>query len=86
MSFVNIGFGNIINTDKVVSIVTPDSAPVKRLVQKAKEDGIVVDATQGRRTRGVIITDSHVILSSLVPDTIASRTKQADYKKEEDTI
>ena len=86
MSFVNIGFGNIINTDKVISIVTPDSAPVKRLVQKAKEDGIVVDATQGRRTRGVIITDSHVILSSLVPDTIASRTKQADYKKEEDTI
>ncbi|MBQ1604285.1 MAG: DUF370 domain-containing protein [Lachnospiraceae bacterium] len=86
MSFVNIGFGNIINTDKVVSIVTPDSAPVKRLVQKAKEDGIVVDATQGRRTRGVIITDSHVILSSLVPDTIASRTKQADYKKEEDAI
>ncbi len=82
MAFINIGFGNIINTDKVVSIITPDSAPAKRLVQKAKEDGVVIDATQGRRTRGVIITDEHIVLSSLLPDTIASRTRQTNADKE----
>lgn len=75
MAFINIGFGNIINTDKVVAIVTPDSAPAKRMVQKAKEDGSVVDATQGRRTRGIIVTEAHIVLSSLQPDTIAGRTK-----------
>lgn len=82
MAFINIGFGNIINTDKVVSIITPDSAPAKRLVQKAKEEGMIIDATQGRRTRGVIITDEHIVLSSLLPDTIASRTRQANADKE----
>lgn len=71
---VNIGFGNIINADKIVTMVTPDSAPAKRLVQNAKEAGSVVDATQGRRTRAVIVMDSgHVVLSSLLPDTIAGR-------------
>lgn len=82
MAFINIGFGNIINSDKVVSIITPDSAPAKRLVQKAKEEGTIVDATQGRRTRGVIITDDHIVLSSLLPDTIASRTKHANSERE----
>ena len=77
MAFINIGFGNIINTDKVVSIVTPDSAPAKRLVQRAKEDGNIIDATQGRRTRGIIITDQHIVLSALLPDTIATRSKEA---------
>ena len=80
--FINIGFGNIINTDKVVSIVTPDSAPAKRLVQKAKEDGNIIDATQGRRTRGIIVTDQHIVLSALLPDTIAGRTKDAQKEKE----
>ena len=83
MAFINIGFGNIINTDKVVSIVTADSAPAKRLVQKAKEEGNIIDATQGRRTRGIIVTDAHVVLSSLQPDTIAGRTKITEGKKEE---
>jgi hypothetical protein len=82
MSFVNIGFGNIINTDKIVAIISPDSAPSKRLVQKAKEDGTVIDATQGRRTRGVIITDDHVVLSSLLPDTIAGRSRMVAGEKE----
>ena len=83
MAFINIGFGNIINTDKVVSIVTPDSAPAKRLVQRAKEEGTIIDATQGRRTRGIIITDQHIVLSALLPDTIATRSKEAATKKKE---
>ena len=83
MAFINIGFGNIINTDKVVSIVTPDSAPAKRLVQRAKEEGNIIDATQGRRARGIIITDQHIVLSALLPDTIATRSKEAATKKKE---
>ena len=73
---INIGFGNIVNSDKIVAIIAPDSAPSKRLVQNSKETGRVVDATQGRRTRAVIITDSdHVILSALLPETISGRYK-----------
>lgn len=76
MSFINIGFGNIINSDKIVTIITPDSAPCKRLVQKAKAEDRIIDATQGRRTRGVIIMDhDQVVLSALMPDTIAGRLK-----------
>ncbi len=75
MSFINIGFGNIMNADKIVTMITPDSAPAKRLIQKAKEQERLIDATQGRRTRGVIITDTNqVILSALLPDTLAART------------
>jgi len=76
---INIGFGNIVNSDKIVAIIAPDSAPAKRLVQNSKETGKVVDATQGRRTRAVIITDSaHVILSALLPETISGRYKGED--------
>ena len=75
MAFINIGFGNIINPDKIVAIITPDSAPAKRLVQKAREEGAVVDATQGRRTRGIVITEEYIVLSSLLPETIAGRTR-----------
>lgn len=71
---INIGYGNVVNSNKIISIISPDSAPIKRLVQTAKDNGHSIDATQGRRTRSVIITDSyHVILSALMPDTIASR-------------
>ena len=73
MSFINIGFGNIINTDKIVTMITSDSAPAKRIVAQAKENSTIVDATQGRRTRCVIICDNKVVLSALMPDTIASR-------------
>lgn len=77
--FINIGFGNIVNSDKIVAIIAPDSAPAKRLIQNAKENGRVVDATQGRRTRAVIITDSdNVILSALLPETISGRYKGED--------
>ena len=84
MAFINIGFGNIINTDKVVSIVTPDSAPAKRLVQRAKEEGNIIDATQGRRTRAVIFTENdRVVLSALLPDTLSGRMKNRSETEEE---
>lgn len=71
---INIGFGNIVNSEKIVAIVTPDSAPAKRLVQFSKEKGLVVDATQGRRTRAIIVTDSdYIILSAILPETISAR-------------
>ena len=72
--FVNIGFGNIVNADKVVAVVRPDAAPVKRLVQTAREEKRVIDATQGRRTKAALVTeDSFVVLSALQPDTISRR-------------
>lgn len=74
---INIGFGNVINSNKIISIVSPDAAPVKRLVQTAKDNGMAIDATCGRRTKAVIVTDSgHMILSSLLPDTITARVNQ----------
>lgn len=74
---IHIGFGNIVNTDKIVAIVSPESAPVKRLVQKAKADGTVIDATQGRKTKAVLVMEnSQFVLSALLPDTIASRAKE----------
>lgn len=76
MSLINIGFGNVVNSDRIVAIISPDSAPSKRLIQNAKDSNSVIDSTQGRRTRAIIITDSgHVILSALLPETIAGRLK-----------
>lgn len=72
--FVNIGFGNLVNADKIVAVVSPDAAPIKRLIQSAKEEGRIIDATQGRRTKGVLVTeDTYVVLSALQPDTIGRR-------------
>ena len=74
MTLVNIGFGNLINADRVISIVSPESAPVKRMVQKSKENGTLIDATHGRKTKSVIITDSdNVILSYMELTQIESR-------------
>ena len=74
MKLINIGFGNIVSGDRVVAIVSPESAPIKRIVQDAKEKGNLIDATHGRRTRAVIITDSdHVILSYLQTETVANK-------------
>ena len=74
MKFINIGFGNMVSADRIVTIVSPDSAPVKRLVQDAKDSGRVIDVSCGRKTRAVIITDSeHVILSAIQAETIANR-------------
>ena len=74
MKLVNIGFGNMINASRLVSVVNPDSAPIKRLIQECKEKGNLIDATQGRRTRAVVIMDSdHVVLSYLQSETVANR-------------
>lgn len=74
MQLINIGFGNMVVAERIVVIVSPDSAPIKRLVQEAREQRRVVDATQGRRTRAVILTDSdHVILSAIQPETVSGR-------------
>lgn len=74
MQLVNIGFGNIVSAERIIAVVSPEAAPIKRMVQEAKDSKMSVDATCGRRTRAVIITDSgHIILSAVQPETIASR-------------
>ena len=81
---INIGFGNIIVGDRVIAIVNPESAPMKRLKEQAKTDGKLIDATYGRKTRAIVVTDSnHVILSAIQPETIALMFKQGfeDLKK-----
>ncbi len=74
MQLVNIGFGNLVSANRMIAIVSPDSAPIKRIIQDAKDKGTLIDATHGRRTRAVIITDSdHVILTYLQSETVANR-------------
>lgn len=74
IKLINIGFGNIVSANRIVAIVSPESAPIKRIIQEARERGMLVDATYGRRTRAVIIADSdHVILSAVQPETVANR-------------
>lgn len=78
MQLINIGFGNMVSAERIVSIVSPESAPIKRIVQEAKDSKNAVDATFGRRTRSVIIMDSgHIILSAVQPETIAGRVDNA---------
>ena len=90
MKLVNIGFGNMVSSHRMLSIVSPDSAPIKRLVQEAKERSMVIDASFGRRTKSVIIMDTdHVILSAIPPETIAKRMADKEgevYKDEEETL
>lgn len=77
MRLINIGFGNTVNADRIVAVVSPEAAPVKRIVQTAKDGGTAIDATCGRKTRSVIVCDSgHVILSALQPDTLAGKTTE----------
>ncbi|MGD1898351.1 MAG: DUF370 domain-containing protein [Phormidesmis sp.] len=74
MKLINIGFGNSISADKVVAIVSPESAPIKRIISEARDRGQLVDATYGRRTRAVMVTESgHILLSSIQPETVAHR-------------
>lgn len=85
---MNIGFGNVVNTDKIISIVTADSAPAKRVIQKAKEQDSLIDATQGRRTKSVIFMENAtVVLSALQPETLALRFNQnpMDIEVQNDT-
>lgn len=74
IKLINIGFGNILAANRLVAIVSPESAPIKRVIQEARDRGRLIDATYGRRTRAVIITDSdHIILSAVQPETVAHR-------------
>lgn len=76
---VNVGFGNVVNSSKIIGIISPEAAPIKRMVQTAKDTGLAIDATCGRRTKAVIVTESgHLILSSLLPETIAGRVNQKE--------
>lgn len=87
MKLVNIGFGNMIAIDRIVAIVSPESAPIKRIVQEAKENGSLIDATHGRRTRAVIITDSeHTILTYLQSETVVSRITDEDLSEVQDDV
>jgi regulator of extracellular matrix RemA (YlzA/DUF370 family) len=84
IKLVNIGFGNIVAANRIVAIVSPESAPIKRIIQEAREKGVLIDATYGRRTRAVIVVDSgHVILSAVQPETVANRLTSKDTSNED---
>ncbi len=79
IKLINIGFGNIVSANRIISIVSPESAPIKRIIQDARDRGALIDATYGRRTRAVIVMDSdHVILSAVQPETVAGRLSDRD--------
>ena len=85
MKLVIIGFGNLVSADRMIAVVSPESAPIKRIIQDAKEKGSLIDATQGRKTKSVIITDSdHIILTYLPLETLANRIAEEDSINEED--
>ncbi len=85
MKLINIGFGNMVSANRLIAIVSPESAPIKRIIQDARDKGVLVDATYGRRTRAVIITDSeHIILSAIQPETVANRLDNKDDGEEEE--
>ena len=74
IKMINIGFGNIVSANRIIAVISPESAPVKRMISEARDKGLLIDATYGRKTRAVIITDSsHVILSAIQPETVANR-------------
>lgn len=81
---IHIGFGNVVNTGKIVAVVSPDSAPIKRLVQLSKTDGRVIDATQGRKTKSVLFMENNqIVLSALLPETISGRAQAEDGDTDE---
>lgn len=82
--FIHVGFGNIVNAEKIVAVVSPDSAPVKRMVQTAKEAGTAVDATQGRKTKAVLVMENgQLVLSALLPETVANRAQNGREENDE---
>ena len=85
MKLINIGFGNMVSASRLVAIVSPESAPIKRIIQDARDRATLIDATYGRRTRAVIIMDSeHVILSAVQPETVANRLSERDDELDEE--
>ena len=86
MRLINIGFGNLVSAGRLIAIVSPDSAPIKRMVQEARDRGVLIDATYGRRTKAVIIMDNdHLVLSALQPETISNRLAGEKDNAEEET-
>lgn len=87
MKLINIGFGNMVNAGRIIAIVSPESAPIKRIITEARDKGVLIDATYGRRTRAVLIADSdHVILSAVQPETVAGRLEPVEYIEEEEAL
>ena len=85
MKLINIGYGNMVSANRIITIVSPESAPIKRIIQEARDGGVLIDATYGRRTRAVIIMDSgHVVLSSIQPETVANRFVQTTEVPDEE--
>ena len=85
MKLINIGFGNLVSADRLVAVVGPDSAPIKRMVQEARDRGVLIDATYGRRTRAVLIMDNdHLVLSALQTETVANRLAVDDVEDDEE--
>ncbi len=81
---INIGFGNIVSASRIIAIVSPESAPIKRLIQDARKRGVLIDATYGRRTRAVVVMDSgHIILSAVQPETVANRLSDRETELED---
>ena len=81
---INIGFGNIVSASRIIAIVSPESAPIKRIIQDARERGVLIDATYGRRTRAVVVMDSgHIILSAVQPETVANRLSDRETELED---
>lgn len=84
MKLINIGFGNMVSANRLVAIVSPESAPIKRVIREAEDKGILINATYGRRTRAVIVMDSgHIVLSSIQPETVANRINEKEDTEEE---
>ncbi len=84
IKLINIGFGNIVSANRIIAVVSPESAPIKRIIQEARDRGMLIDATYGRRTRAVVITDSdHIILSAVQPETVAHRLNSKESNEME---
>ena len=84
VKLINIGFGNVVAANRIIAIISPESAPIKRIIQEARDRGLLIDATYGRRTRAVVVTDSgHILLSAVQPETVANRLMDTDVEEEE---
>lgn len=87
MKLINIGFGNMVSASRLIAVVSPESAPIKRMIQESKDKGSLIDATYGRKTRAVIVTDSgHIILSAIQPETVGNRLNEKEDGSEEEEI
>ena len=84
VKLINIGFGNVVAANRIIAIISPESAPIKRIIQEARDRGLLIDATYGRRTRAVVVTDSgHILLSAVQPETVANRLMATAVEEEE---